>query len=392
MCLDDRPWRQSVPIRAAPETGRILRPEIQALRAVAVATVVVCHVWPSVLPGGFVGVDVFFAISGFLITSHLLREIERRDGVSLAGFWARRARRILPAALFVIAFCALATLALVPSNHWQQWFDEMRASTLYVQNWQLAGGRGRLLRRRERAVGRPALLVAVGRGAVLPAVAAAAPARRCRDAPAPAVAAARARRRDGRPGRAELRVFAVPDGDQPGRRVLRHAHARVGVRRRRPARAVRAPRPPAAPASAPSVSWAGLAAIAIASAAFSGDDAVPGRRRAAPGARRAGRDLGRSAGAAVGPDAADGTAAGAVPGRHLLLGLPLALAAADPGAVRARARRAAVADVRDRRADDPRRVADQDLRRGPGPRRPVPHPPPAALHVRGDRPPPPCWC
>ncbi len=128
------------PQRAAPEIkyGRVVRPEIQALRAVAVATVVVCHVWPSVLPGGFVGVDVFFAISGFLITSHLLREIDRHDGVSLAAFWARRARRILPAALFVIAICAVATLALVPANHWGQWFDEMRASTLYVQNWQLA--------------------------------------------------------------------------------------------------------------------------------------------------------------------------------------------------------------------------------------------------------------
>ncbi len=122
----------------ATERAHVIRPEIQALRAVAVAVVVVCHVWPSVLPGGFVGVDVFFVISGFLITSHLLREIDRRSGVSLAGFWARRARRILPAALFVIAICALATLALVPANHWEQWFDEMRASTLYVQNWQLA--------------------------------------------------------------------------------------------------------------------------------------------------------------------------------------------------------------------------------------------------------------
>jgi len=57
---------------------------------------VVHHFWPSALPGGFIGVDVFFAISGFLITSHLLREIDRTGTVSLPGFWARRARRILP--------------------------------------------------------------------------------------------------------------------------------------------------------------------------------------------------------------------------------------------------------------------------------------------------------
>ena len=65
------------PHRAAPETkyGRVVRPEIQALRAIAVA-VVLYHVWPAAMPGGFVGVDVFFAISGYLITAQLLREVE----------------------------------------------------------------------------------------------------------------------------------------------------------------------------------------------------------------------------------------------------------------------------------------------------------------------------
>src|SRR3954451_11601090 len=94
-----------------------VRPEIKALRAVAVLTVVIFHFWPDVLPGGFVGVDVFFAISGFLITSLLLREGRRHGRLSLRDFWARRARRILPAALVVLLFCALATLAFVPSTH-----------------------------------------------------------------------------------------------------------------------------------------------------------------------------------------------------------------------------------------------------------------------------------
>src|SRR5919199_582882 len=92
-------------------TAPSLRPEIQGLRAVAVMTVVVCHFWPSALPGGFVGVDVFFVISGFLITSQLLREAAATGRVRLSAFWARRARRILPAALLLLA---LAPAARVP--------------------------------------------------------------------------------------------------------------------------------------------------------------------------------------------------------------------------------------------------------------------------------------
>jgi len=117
---------------------RLLRPEIQALRAIAVATVVVFHYWPDLISGGYIGVDVFFAISGFLITGHLVREVDRSGHVSLAGFWARRARRILPAALLVLLFCAVATFLIVPLNLWDQFFTEIQASTLYVENWYLA--------------------------------------------------------------------------------------------------------------------------------------------------------------------------------------------------------------------------------------------------------------
>ena len=63
--------------RLHPETGSGRRGDIQALRALAVTLVVVYHFWPHRLPGGFVGVDVFFAISGFLIVSHLLSERQR---------------------------------------------------------------------------------------------------------------------------------------------------------------------------------------------------------------------------------------------------------------------------------------------------------------------------
>lgn len=82
------------------------RPDIEGLRAIAVAGVVVFHLGLNQVPGGFVGVDIFFVISGYLITSHLQREIEERGTVDLWRFYARRARRLLPASLLVI----LATL------------------------------------------------------------------------------------------------------------------------------------------------------------------------------------------------------------------------------------------------------------------------------------------
>ena len=116
-----------------------IRPEIQALRALAVVTVVAYHVWASAMPGGFVGVDVFFAISGFLITAHLLREVEASGRIKLWAFWARRARRLLPAALLTLLLCALGTILLVPEVYWQQFLHEIGASAAYVQNWQLAG-------------------------------------------------------------------------------------------------------------------------------------------------------------------------------------------------------------------------------------------------------------
>ncbi len=115
-----------------------MRSEIQALRGVAVAFVVIAHLWPLAPPGGYVGVDVFFVISGFLITSHLVRELDRDRRVALAKFWARRARRILPAALTVLLACALATIAFVPETRWPQFLAEIRASAAYVENWRLA--------------------------------------------------------------------------------------------------------------------------------------------------------------------------------------------------------------------------------------------------------------
>lgn len=115
------------------------RPEIQALRAVAVMMVVIGHLWPSVLPGGFAGVDVFFVISGYLITAHLFRELESTGRVDLPSFWSRRVRRLLPAALLVLAACFLLTLTVLPSSAWRENLTQILASTLYVENWVLVG-------------------------------------------------------------------------------------------------------------------------------------------------------------------------------------------------------------------------------------------------------------
>lgn len=118
---------------------RGIRPEIQALRAAAVLAVVLYHLWPVVLTGGFVGVDVFFVVSGFLITAHLVRERERTGRIGLGSFWARRARRLLPAALLVLFITCIAVVVWMPQIFWAQFFRESIASALYVENWVLAG-------------------------------------------------------------------------------------------------------------------------------------------------------------------------------------------------------------------------------------------------------------
>ncbi len=125
--------------RPAPPGERAFLPEVQALRALAVGLVVVYHLWPNRLTGGYVGVDVFFVISGFLITSHLVRELERSGTVSLTGFYARRARRLLPAALLVLLVTTVASYVVLPVGRWAATAGDVLASTLYVQNWALAG-------------------------------------------------------------------------------------------------------------------------------------------------------------------------------------------------------------------------------------------------------------
>jgi peptidoglycan/LPS O-acetylase OafA/YrhL len=116
------------------------QPHIQGLRAIAVILVVLYHFWPGRLSGGYIGVDIFFVISGFLITGQLARELERTGRISLPAFWAKRARRLLPASLLVLLFGVIVTLFVLPLSSLVSSLKEILASAFYVENWSLAAG------------------------------------------------------------------------------------------------------------------------------------------------------------------------------------------------------------------------------------------------------------
>ena len=123
---------------SVPDTGRRFRPEVQGLRAVAVLLVLVYHLDPDLLPGGYVGVDVFFVISGFLITSLLYREVGERGRVSIARFYVRRVRRLLPASTVVLLVTGAVSLAFLPVTRLSDTAWQLIASAVYAENLYLA--------------------------------------------------------------------------------------------------------------------------------------------------------------------------------------------------------------------------------------------------------------
>ncbi|MDI1465296.1 acyltransferase family protein [Catellatospora sp. KI3] len=135
---DDTAVLAPVPAEPAPRHGSDFRGDIAGLRAVAVGLVLLYHAGLPFLPGGFVGVDVFFVISGFLITGQLLNEVDRTGRVSLAGFYARRAKRILPAAAVVLMAVAVAGRLLLPRSVWEDTGGDIVAAATYILNWRLA--------------------------------------------------------------------------------------------------------------------------------------------------------------------------------------------------------------------------------------------------------------
>lgn len=114
-----------------------IRADIQGLRAVAVGLVLLNHLWPHRLTGGYIGVDVFFVISGFLITSHLRSRPPRAVG-DFVAFWARRIRRLLPAASLVIVVTVLVGRVVLPLAEVRTLASDAIASSLYVANWHIA--------------------------------------------------------------------------------------------------------------------------------------------------------------------------------------------------------------------------------------------------------------
>jgi len=125
-----------LPVKQDPKP-KGFRADIQGLRAIAVGIVVLYHFWGHYLPGGFVGVDVFFVISGFLITSHLISK-PPKTLLDVAQFWMRRVKRLIPAS-FLVILCSVAGIWIfAPQTLWQDWGLQAIAATFYFQNWFLA--------------------------------------------------------------------------------------------------------------------------------------------------------------------------------------------------------------------------------------------------------------
>src|SRR3954451_21079305 len=111
------------------------RPQLDGLRAVAVYLVVAFHAGLGIFSGGFIGVDVFFVLSGFLVTSLLMRDLARLGRLQWRQFYARRVRRILPAAAVTLVVTAIMYAAIASPLQVLDAVGAFRAAFLYVANW-----------------------------------------------------------------------------------------------------------------------------------------------------------------------------------------------------------------------------------------------------------------
>ena len=112
------------------------RPDIDGLRALAVLAVVIYHAFPSVLRGGFVGVDIFFVISGYLITGILWRELDAQR-FSLLHFYQRRILRIFPSLILVLATTLAFGVGLLLADELAQLGRHIAAGSVFASNWLL---------------------------------------------------------------------------------------------------------------------------------------------------------------------------------------------------------------------------------------------------------------
>ncbi len=120
----------------APVAGRLpYRPALDGIRALAVAAVLAYHAGMPWARGGFLGVDAFFVLSGFLITSLLLTEWRSRGRIDLLAFWSRRARRLLPALFLMLTGVALYALLIAQPEELDKLRGDALATIFYVANW-----------------------------------------------------------------------------------------------------------------------------------------------------------------------------------------------------------------------------------------------------------------
>jgi peptidoglycan/LPS O-acetylase OafA/YrhL len=124
--------------RRAP-AKRGFRPDIEGFRAVAVLAVLIYHAGVPFLPGGFVGVDVFFVISGFLITGLIHAELDRTGRLRVGRFYARRIRRLLPAATLVLVVTAIASVLILSPLRREEAGRDITSAAWYFANWRFAG-------------------------------------------------------------------------------------------------------------------------------------------------------------------------------------------------------------------------------------------------------------
>lgn len=130
----------------SPRSAADVRPDhhgrldaLDGLRTIAVFLVVFFHVSAPRMAAGFIGVDLFFVLSGYLITSGLIRELRGKGRIDLVRFWSRRIKRLMPAALLTIGTVLVVTIATAPRFQWRQIGADAWWSLLYVANWRFIG-------------------------------------------------------------------------------------------------------------------------------------------------------------------------------------------------------------------------------------------------------------
>ena len=111
------------------------RPELDGLRGISILLVFVHHFYHRFLPGGFLGVDIFFVLSGFLITSLLLQEWDREGSISLRNFYIRRALRLMPALLTLVLVLGVFALIFLSGNGARKTYQGIWLALSYISNW-----------------------------------------------------------------------------------------------------------------------------------------------------------------------------------------------------------------------------------------------------------------